>query len=76
MNKRIKQLAEQSKPLDENGQKIRGLNSEYHDLWMAKFAELIVEECMDIAKYHTPDTEECEYTWLIYEKIKEHFGVE
>ena len=41
-----------------------------------KFAELIVRECMDVAKDHTPGTEECEYTWLIHDKIKEHFGVE
>ena len=41
-----------------------------------KFAELLIKECMDVAKYHTPETEECEYTWLIHDKIKEHFGVE
>lgn len=41
-----------------------------------KFTELIVKECMDVAKDHTPDTEECEYTWLIHDKIKQHFGVE
>jgi hypothetical protein len=42
-----------------------------------KFAELIIKKCMDVAKYHTPETEECEYTWLIHDKIKEHFfGVE
>jgi hypothetical protein len=41
-----------------------------------KFAELIVKECMDVAWRHTPDTEECEYSWLIHNKIKEHFGVE
>ena len=41
-----------------------------------KFAELIVKECMDVAWRHTPETEECEYTWLIHDKIKEHFGVE
>jgi hypothetical protein len=41
-----------------------------------EFSELIVRECMDVAKYHTPETEECEYTWLIHDKIKEHFGVE
>ena len=40
-----------------------------------KFAELIVKKCMDVAKYHTPDTEECEYTWLIHDKIQEYFGV-
>ena len=42
MNKLIQELAEQAKPLDENEQKVRGLNSEYHDQWMEKFAELIV----------------------------------
>ena len=41
-----------------------------------KFAKLIVKKCMDVAKYHTPDTEECEYTWLIHDKIQEYFGVE
>ena len=46
------------------------------DCFSEKFAELIVRECMDVAKYHTPETEECEYTWLIHDKIKEHFGVE
>ena len=40
------------------------------------FAELIVKECMDVAKYHTPETEECEHTWLIHDKIAKHFGVE
>jgi hypothetical protein len=41
-----------------------------------KLAELIIKKCMDVAKYHTPDTEECEYTWLIHDKIKQYFGVE
>ena len=41
-----------------------------------KFAELIVKKCMAVAKYHTPDIEECEHTWLIHDKIKQHFGVE
>ena len=41
-----------------------------------KFAELIVKECADVAHTHTPQTEECEYQWLIHNKIKEHFGVE
>ncbi len=41
-----------------------------------KFAELIVKECAEVAQMNTPDTEECEYTHLISEKIKEHFGIE
>jgi len=39
------------------------------------FADLIIRECMDIAWRHTPDTEECEYSWLIHDKIKQYFGV-
>lgn len=62
MNDRIRELAEQTKPLNENGQKVRGLNSEYHDQWMEKFAELIVRECATLA-YDGPDG------------ILEHFGV-
>ena len=41
-----------------------------------QFAELIVKECMNVALRHTPETEECEYSWLIHDKIKQHFGVE
>ena len=67
MNERIKELAKQSLPASYLTNCPSALE---------KFAELIVKECMDVAKYHTPDTEECEYTWLIHDKIKEHFGVE
>ena len=48
----------------------------YEQEAIEKFAELIVRECADVAKRWTPETEECEYTWLIHDKIKEHFGVE
>ena len=78
MNERIRQLAEQA-----------GLKIEYQMInppkpfqilgsteQFEKFAELIVKKCMEVAKYHTPDTEECEYTWLIHDKIKKYFGVE
>jgi hypothetical protein len=40
-----------------------------------KFAELIVRECAKVAWYHTPDTEELEYSHLIEDKILKHFGV-
>jgi hypothetical protein len=40
-----------------------------------KFAELIVKECAKVAWYHTPDTEELEYSHLIEDKILKHFGV-
>jgi len=42
---------------------------------LEKFAELLIRECVEVAQMNTPDTEECEYTHLISEKIKEHFGV-
>lgn len=71
MNERIRQLAEQAKPLGENGQRVRGLNSDYHDQWMEKFAELIVTKCAVIAT-------RCESngTKNIGAEILEHFGVE
>lgn len=62
MNQRIRELAEQC------------ATPERFDV--AKFAELMVKECAYIAMINTPDTEECEYTHLVSEAIKEHFGVE
>jgi len=66
MNERIQKLAEQCWDKRPEGQ----LHFDNE-----KFADMIVKKCMDIAKYHTPDTEECEYTWLIHDKIQEYFGV-
>ena len=78
MNERIKELAIQAGFFYEDYKDIWYL--EYHNQTceeeMKKFAELIVRKCMDVAKYHTPDTEECEYTWLIHDKIAKYFGVE
>ena len=65
MNERILKIARQVWP-DPNTSHVNHM----------KFAELIVKKCMDVAKYHTPDTEECEHTWLIHDKIGKHFGVE
>lgn len=45
MNDTIKELAEKAKPRDSDGNVVRGLDSEYHDLWMKQYAELIVKEC-------------------------------
>jgi hypothetical protein len=71
MNERIKLLAEQAGYLPDN------FGIGHWDMpECKKFAELIILECMDIAHTHTPQTEECEYQWLIHNKIKEHFGVE
>ncbi len=82
MNERIKELLNQATTdaLYETKDAIDFLDNpvskQQRELQLEKFAELIVKKCMDVAKYHTPDTEECEYTWLIHDKIKEHFGVE
>ncbi len=83
MNERIRRLSEQAhrSTADELAHLQRVHNRTY-DLYESaaiyneKFAELIVKKCMDVAKHHTPDTEECEYTWLIHDKIQEYFGVE
>ena len=53
-----------------------GEGVDYSNFDPKKFAELIVKECMDVAWRHTPDSEECEYSWLIHNKIGKHFGVE
>jgi len=67
MNERIQELAKQC--WDERPEGQLHFDNE-------KFAQLIVKKCMDVAKYHTPDTEECEHTWLIHDKIQKYFGVE
>jgi hypothetical protein len=73
MNERIKDLA---KLAQERAEWMTPQGLEWFDNFKEQFTLLIVKKCMDIAKYHTPDTEECEYTWLIHDKIQEYFGVE
>ena len=71
MNKRIKMLAEQA-----------GLGHEQWDTtsqfeaFLEKFAELIVEECGEIAYKAYWDNPETVRGIHIKEQIKEHFGVE
>ena len=71
MNERIEKLIEQC-----TVQEFSDCTGGFETFDKEKFAQLIVRECMDVDKDHTPETEECEYTWLIHDKIKEHFGVE
>jgi len=74
MNERIKELA------DEAGVK--------YSLWVGskpatymtydeleKFAELIVEECLDIVNRHEYSYHEADPLWETAQLIKEHFGV-
>jgi hypothetical protein len=80
MNERIKALVDKTAELMpgvyslgyESGKK----GVEFTEDALEKFAELIVRECAEVAQMNTPDTEECEYTHLISEKIREHFRVE
>ena len=72
MNKRIQELAEQARPTYSNGKKVLGLNSEFHELWMEKFAELIVRECARV--YWNIDDGETHTEYV--EALKQHFGVE
>ena len=76
MNERIRELW--TKAAESTAAYPSGQNNSWETQvnFMDKFAELIVRECMDVAWRHTPETEECEYSWLIHNKIKEHFGVD
>ena len=70
MNERIRELAKQAaREMNETG-------TYSEPKFQQKFAELVVRECAKVAWYHTPDTEELEYSHLIEDKILKHFGVE
>ena len=76
MNERIRELKKQATKIVETTDHCTGVSESRIEVDLEKFAELIVRECADVAKYYTPDTEECEHTWLIHDKIKQHFRVE
>ena len=79
MNEKIKEIAEQALKttmLTDAVYRPEGYANAVSKDFADKFAELLIQKCVDVAKYHTPDTEECEYTWLVHDKIKEHFGGE
>jgi hypothetical protein len=72
MNERIKKLLEQAtKAVDpENRVWV------FSEVDQAKFAELIVRECADIAKHHVMNISTYGDAEFVDEQIKEHFGVE
>jgi hypothetical protein len=73
MNERIEEL---SKRAWEYADKYsRDGDGKHGGLYKYKFAELIVSECMKVAHYHTPDTDDLDYGWLIRNKIANHFGI-
>ena len=82
MNERLKQLAEQAK-LD-NSCYVAGHGFLVNDNGMAKFAELIVNECAEqiVAKgtdwvdFAPSQTGVRPEYWAMAQQIKQHFGVE
>lgn len=79
MNERIRELASQARnyALDEKRIYERMHNTEqcmeeYREVYNAKFAELIVRECIKVAMRSVGDDEPKEAWYL----IQEHFGVE
>ena len=69
MNERIIEMAKQCG--DWSGQTI-----EMNDVGIAKFAELIVRECLDIVNRHEYSYHEADPLWETAQLIKEHFRVE
>ena len=68
MNERIIEMAKQCG--DWSGQTI-----EMNDVGIAKFAELIVRECLGIVNRHEYSYHEADPLWETAQLIKERFGV-
>jgi hypothetical protein len=68
VNERIRLLAEQAE-FSERDLQIQGDNFQ-------RFAELIVQECLDIVNRHEYSYHEADPLWETAQLIKEHFGVE
>ena len=73
MNKRIRLLADEAAkfsavmtlPTGESGD----------DLFVEKFAELIIRECVDIAQHHVMNISTYADAEFVEEQIQKHFGV-
>ena len=81
MNERIKELAVEAGLLPrEIGPVVETRHMKKKEQDLKKFAELIVRECMDIAREVGTSTEPEDFAldrcYEIETKIKEHFGVE
>jgi hypothetical protein len=84
MNQRIKELADQLGPIATIGNwgRVEWADNVYPQLGdkmyaaidLQKFAELLVQECADVACKHMELNEGVDYN--VGEKIKQHFGVE
>ena len=85
MNERIKELREQALTMVSDEQQDHGESYEIRELWDRhdqKFAELIVQECIEVcgsvaavrAGYNDADGRNTAYS--CGDQIKEHFGIE
>ena len=74
MNERLKELA--LKAYNNAGQGTPEALSSFMEVYSEKFAELIVEECGEVAYKAYWDNPETVRGIHIKEKIREHFGVE
>ena len=70
MNERIEQLAEQC--WIHTNEPLFGAKSPHWEFDRQKFAELIVQECIEVVKWTPSQFPNDEYV----KNIKEHFGVE
>ena len=68
MNERIIEMAKQCGYWS-------GETIEMNDVGIAKFAELIVQDCLDIVNRHEYSYHEADPLWETAQLIKEHFGV-
>jgi hypothetical protein len=74
MNERIKELAKQATDTVENVNPDTGITHHREFFDKEKFAELIVNECADIAQQHNKSPVKSIYA--VGYVIREHFGVE
>ena len=77
MNKRTKLLSDKA---HEFALKTIEYGENFGDIWIEKFAELIVKECaeqsMSIGRYNTPNGITPDLSIAIAVGLKKHFGVE
>ena len=73
MNERIQELAYQA---EEYADTMVDGGSEFHPVFVRKFAELIVYECMEQVHYTREDMINGNISQVIKDRIEKHFGVE
>jgi len=71
MNEQIRELVRQA-GLDDADFPVEN----WDNVPLAKFAELIVRECLDIVNRHEYSYHEADPLWETAQLIKQHFGVE